>query len=678
MLVTSPPAYVKPVRTLDIETYRNYFLIKLYDRHTKRFFSFEFYAGRPLNWLALSMMLREGTYVTFNGNKYDMLMLSAAATGRFNNSQLKDISDFVIVNCRKRKKGEAGRQMQPWEVAQHFGFEMIQWLDHIDLFEVTPGDGSLKIFAGRLHSRKMQDLPYPVDAILTRQQMIEVERYCGNDLLVTDDLFAYLLEDIGTREQLTEQYGLDMRSKSDAQIAEAAFKKLLNLDYRSADSLVASAQLRPGHVLKYRTPAFLKFSTPEMQDALARVQRANFVISDAGQPLEPPELDGYEIKLGAAVYRMGIGGLHSSEARVAHIANSAVSLVDFDVASYYPKIMSVLGLFPTQIGPVFLTIFNEWIDTRLAYKNKGEKKKAATYKIKLNGTFGKSNSKYSVIFSPDMFLHVVMTGQLSLLMLIDMLHLAGIDTVQTNTDGVVTKCHPSQSEQRAAIVKHWEALTGFTMEATEYAGVFSRDVNNYLAAKPAYTDSKGVFHELEWKAKGAYADPGLAKNPTNIICVDAVKDYLAKGVPIEKTIRQCTDIRKFVTVRAVKGGGYWVKDTINAERVREKRAALERAGWVGENKGKTWYEPCGDNIPRTVDEALKKVRGEIPRDYLGKAVRWYYGAGQHGHIATNQGGLVARSEGAKPCMELPDILPPDINYDWYINEARDLLQQLGI
>ncbi len=298
----------------------------------------------------------------------------------------------------------------------------------------------------------------------------------------------------------------------------------------------------------------------------------------------------------------------------------------------------------------------------------------------MNGTFGKTNSKYSIIFSPDMFLHVVLTGQLSLLMLIDMLHMAGIGTVQTNTDGVVTKCHPSQIAQRDLVVKHWEALTGFTMEATEYAGVFSRDVNNYLAAKPSYTDKKGVLQPLEWKAKGAYADPGLAKNPTNIICVDAVKAYLAEGVPLERTIRQCADIRKFVTVRAVQGGGYWVKDTITAETVGAKRLALERAGWVGEGKGKTevWYEPCGDNVPRGVDEALKYIRGELPREYLGKAVRWYYGVGQRGHIATNQGGLVARSEGAKPCMELPDVLPPDIAYDWYVAEAEDLLRQLGV
>lgn len=676
-LVAPPPPTDtrKAVRIADVECYRNYFLVKLRDVHTKQFFDFEFNAYKPFNWLALRCMLLGATVVTFNGNKYDMLMISAAATGRFTNDMLKNLSDHII------KSGRRGEQpVQPWMIAREWGFEILD-LDHIDLFELAPGDGSLKIYGGRLHSKRMQDLPIHVDTILTPEQMVIINEYCGNDLLTTEDLYFALLDDIETREQLTLQYGVDMRSKSDAQIAEAAFKKLLNLDYQKSKAMVQSAQLLPGTILKYKGAPFLKFNTPELQEAYARVLRSNFIISDKGQPLEPPELDGYEIKLGGSVYRVGIGGLHSSEQKICHIAGPDCVLTDFDVASYYPKIISILRLYPSQIGPVFLTIYDGWIEVRLEYKNKGEKKKAATFKIKLNGTFGKSNSKYSIIFSPDMFLQIVLTGQLSLLMLIDMMHTAGMGTVQTNTDGVVIKCHPSQLPARDAIVTAWQARTGFTLEANDYAAIFSRDVNAYLAAKPAYTDKKGNFHPVEFKAKGPYADPGLAKNPTNIVCVDAIKAFILSGAPLEQTIRQCDDIRKFVTVRGVQGGGEWVKMTVNATTVGQKRDALLSYGWVSEGKGKTeaWFEPCGDNQPRSLNEAVKFLQDGLPREYLGKAVRWYYGAGQKGHIAyTSNGNFVARSEGAKPCMELPDVLPPDIDYDFYIREAESLLRDLGV
>ena len=39
---------------------------------------------------------------------------------------------------------------------------------------------------------------------------------------------------------------------------------------------------------------------------------------------------------------------------------------------------------------------------------------------------------------------------------------------------------------------------------------------------------------------------------------------------------------------------------------------------------------------------------------------------------------VPNSEGAKPCMELPEALPADIDYDWYLTEANAMLKGLGV
>jgi hypothetical protein len=69
-------------------------------------------------------------------------------------------------------------------------------------------------------------------------------------------------------------------------------------------------------------------------------------------------------------------------------------------------------------------------------------------------------------------------------------------------------------------------------------------VNNYIAVKP---DGK-------IKTKGAYADAGLMKNPTNAVCIDAVAAHITKGTPVEATIRACRDITKFITIRQVTGG----------------------------------------------------------------------------------------------------------------------------
>lgn len=235
-------------------------------------------------------------------------------------------------------------------------------------------------------------------------------------------------------------------------------------------------------------------------------------------------------------------------------------------------------------------------------------------KIACNGSFGKMGSPYSVLYAPRLMIQTTVTGQLALLMLIDMLDEEGIPVVSANTDGVVIKCPRAQVDVMDLIVMEWETMTGFETEATEYRAIYSRDVNNYVALK----QSGG------YKAKGAYAPSTLAKNPNNEIVIDAAIRYLIDGVEPAETIRVCKDIRKFVTIRQVKGGAVW--------------------------QGRE----------------------------LGRAVRWYYAYGELDAIHYKLNGyLVPRSEGARPVMELPETFPDDVNFDWYIEEANNVLRDIG-
>jgi hypothetical protein len=69
------------------------------------------------------------------------------------------------------------------------------------------------------------------------------------------------------------------------------------------------------------------------------------------------------------------------------------------------------------------------------------------------------------------------------------------------------------------------------------------------------------------------------------------------------------------------------------------------------------------------------VKGER---YIGKAVRWYYGADELDALFySTSGNKVPRSDGAVPLTKLPDTMPEDIDFNWYINEAKDMLKQIG-
>lgn len=674
IVIPKPPA--RPRAAMDIECYRDYFLVKFKCAASRAVVGeFELYEGHDLDRLAIAMLLARYTLVTFNGTKYDMPMLSAAMAGH-ENQALKHASDAIIK-----------RNMQPWQFEREFNIPPLQQVDHIDLIEVSPGVYSLKMYGGKMHSRKMQDLPIDPSASITPDLRPGMREYCGNDLEVTIDLLNYFNDQIQLREILTERYGVDMRSKSDAQIAEAAFK--VELGFK-----VERPFYPHGYTFNYQAPAFIKYQTPQLQALLASVVSLPFVVSDKDQVeseidhngekiktgvLMPKELKTAKIKIGGSTYKLGIGGLHSTEESVCHIADGNYELSDHDVASYYPNIIVQQGLYPPQMGEAFLAIYKGWIAERLAAKRAGQKKKADGEKTKVNGTFGKTGSKYSILYAPNLLIQTTITGQLALLMLIEMLELSGISVVSANTDGIVIKTPRPLAWVRDEIIKSWETLTGFETEVARYNALYSRDVNSYIALK----DDGTV------KLKGAYAPPVPVgpswPNPTGEICVDAVVAYLSKSVPLEQTIRACTDVKKFVAIRNVKGGGQMqYGDEIQAATtIKGRREQLLAAGWL--EVGKDAYQWPGH--PGTFDgvtanpHAVGVLRQANPvrKEYLGKAVRWYYSTDRTGaiHYASN-GNLVATTEGARPCMELPAAVPADLDYDWYVAKSKSILEEIGL
>jgi DNA polymerase elongation subunit (family B) len=124
------------------------------------------------------------------------------------------------------------------------------------------------------------------------------------------------------------------------------------------------------------------------------------------------------------------------------------------------------------------------------------------------------------------------------------------------------------------------------------------------------------------KGKGIFTIDSIGKNPQAPICINSVIDLFTKNIPIEKTIRECKDLTQFLTVRSVTGGAVF------------------------------------------------------RNEYLGRVVRWIYSTNGEAIKYKKNGNKVAKSDGARPIMTL-DTFPTDIDYARYINEAMDILDDLG-
>lgn len=602
----------RPTAVMDTECFRNYWSIGFRCVETKKRTRISFRPGESLLTKKIARIMKDWRIVGFNSNNYDMPMIALAMSGA-SVAELKRASDDIIMS-----------DLRPWQFYERYNIEPPpEWVDHIDLMEVSPGSPtkpSLKMYAGRLHSKTMLDLPFDPDAVLDEDDIWTVEEYHDNDLAVTDDFYQELKPQIELRAQMSEQYGTDVRSKSDAQVAEAVIKTELE---RVLKRKIYRPDIQPG-IFSYKAPSWVKFQTPEMQKMLRMITSAKFRVRQDGVVEMPKELEDFDIKLGNGVYRMGIGGLHSSESKQVMLSDDEYAIIDRDVTSYYPSIILSQRLFPKHLGEAFLKVYKSIFERRVAAKKAGHKTIAETLKIVLNGSFGKFGSPYSTLYSPDLMIQTTVTGQLAVLMLIEELEMRDIHVVSANTDGFVTRVPRDRRGEFLSVITEWEWVSGFGTEETEYRGLYSRDVNNYVA----------ITMDGKPKLKGAYAtggpgQPGAAgmkKNPTNEICIEALIAYLKDGTPFETTLSQCKDIRKFVTIRRVNGG------------------ALDQDG-----------------------------------EYVGKVVRFYYARDVQGTLRyKTSGNDVPKSSGAKPCMVLPEEFPDDVDLSWYLRETTALMQDLGV
>lgn len=603
---------------LNVESYPNYFLITFKLHNTNKFLQLECGEGKTLNPQFLSWLMFNYRTVGFNSINYDLLVLWLAY--RFQDpSILKEATEQIIIGG-----------MREWELKKTFKFQTFN-TNHVDLLEVAPLKGSLKLYGARLHTESIQEQPFDINKELTDFQIDELKKFNCTQLCITEQLFNFMKERLDLRESLGNEYHENLMSKSDAQIAEVVLvKEITQLNGKKP----VRQDVEPGTVFRYSVPHYIDYKTPELKKLLERIRVAKFTVMPSGK-MDIPEEVKSNVKIREGIYRLGIGGLHSSEETVAYTATDDTSIVDRDVASYYPRLITNLGLFPVSCGPNFLVAFNKIIDVRLDAKARKIFSRDKGLKIVINGTSGKLSDVWSTFYSPDNTIQMTVSGQLALLMFVELLEQEGIRVVSANTDGIVMLVPTNKEAAYEQIYKYWESISGFTTEETRYKSYYARDVNAYFAVKTddAIRNKDGTLDESKRvKKKGnPYAEVGsqsgtqLDVNPTVQICSDAVEALLAKGVPIEQTIRESRDFTRFVNIRQAKAPG------------------AHKDG-----------------------------------EYLGRVLRWYYAKGEMGAIhtvATNN--KVADSDGAKPCMDLPKEFPNDINYDWYIKYTKEILEDIG-
>lgn len=674
-----------PPALWDTECFLNFWCLHFWPIGLSNSWSFRIRNGDRFDRFTQELILRlfdNYQTISFNGDYYDVPMMRGVFMG-YNTEELKALNDRLIVD-----------QVKPWDI----GLGDWRPADHIDLKNVCPGAGSQNQFAARIHHHTIEDFEIDFSKPLSPEQMSMVDRKCGNDLGKLHALWIALQPQIRQRERITQKYGVNVMSKSDAQVAEAVLRKRCEMATGRRIYSQRIEEIDWNYTFRCDVPAFISFQTPQLQRALRLVQQAVFRIQPPASYRQaddekgrciimPPELEGLEIAIASSVYKMGIGGLHSQEKKLVAVSNATHQLLMPDVASYYPNLMVNAGAWPPALGEQFVPEFEGIKQERLADKatvkrlNKAGDTESQAYedaavgdaggKIMINGTFGKTGSPFSVLWAPKMLIQTTLPGQLSLLMLIEWHEIYGISVISANTDGLVIYCPRDKLPVSEFLIAEWEKRTGLTMETESYQALYARDVNNYFAIKTPD----------DVKRKGEYATCGLVekKNPDVEICADAAAEYLARGVPVEQSIMACRDITKFVTVQKVAGGGVkmWGEGPERGQKVADMTAKLQEFGWTQPKRGK-WEHPSLPGQQFAASAAFAMCFAPRVPEFMGMTCRWYYSTRAPGPILyRSNGNTVGNSYGARPAQVMPEAFPDDVDYAWYIEKARRMLEEVG-
>ena len=341
------------VMIFDLEVYPNYYLAAFQCYHTQKVVYFELSETHTFDKVKLLWVIHNFCLVGFNSNNFDLPILWLSLQPNITTETLKFVVNEIIIGS-----------WRPSDVEKAYKFRM-GTINTIDLIEVAPLRGSLKAYMSRLHAKRLQDLPYKPDQTLTVTEMLYVRNYCCNDLVGTTLLLTDLCPQLELRSQLSSEYRLDLRSKSDAQIAEAVLVSEITAlnGYYSKRPVIA-----PGTSYKYNIPEYIQYKTPVLKNMLELVRNADFIVAESGSIEMPQVLNGFTVQIGNSVYRMGIGGLHSSEECVSYQSDDETLLLDRDVASFYPAIILTLGLYPKHLGGNFLNVYRSIVERRLRAK----------------------------------------------------------------------------------------------------------------------------------------------------------------------------------------------------------------------------------------------------------------------------------------------------------------------
>ena len=574
----------------------------------------------------------------YNNKHYDQYILKAILLGM----DPKEVNDYIIV------KGGEG-----WQFSREFNsIPMINY----DVMPTPPiGLKPLEAFMGS--DIRETDVPFDIDRKLTPEEMKQMIYYCTHDVEETIKVFMAKIDDFrsmqGIIKAFPDQVSIANIGDSEARITA----RVLGCQKTKFDDEFDFFILPCIRLSKYfYVIDWFKEKQREIQETLEKYP----------EHIDSLKINFYKQSLTTEVagipHTFGFGGLHGATAQPCHCKGA---IYHVDVNNYYPSMLIAHDLVTrAATNDNYTKVYQtrkELKAKQQAAETKEEAKrwKAAQlpYKKMLNALSGAMKDYTNPAYDPRNNNIMCINGQLMLLDLIEHLEaIPGFTLIQSNTDGLIVQIPDTDAAfaMMDDICWEWETrcstdkcFIGLALDCIRE--IYQKDVNNYL----------WISLDGEVERCGDYVKETSQTDNDLPILRTALVEYMAHGVPVEKTINGCNELWQFQKVVKLSSKYRWVEhEHCDPVEVRTGKRKIKITYQYPETRRYTYkcYRVFASKDLR--DGRLLKCGGSRGRPEK-------FGNTPDHCFIWNQS-----TEGAK--------VPGNLDRDWYIDMAKKRLKAFGI
>ena len=618
--------------TYDIETFLSIFCVVF--KYRDRYKTFEI-SERKDQYEELVAFLKEGAlkrwfFVGFNNVRFDGQVLQwlmeakepfKKLTGKTKAKHIMEFAQSVIEKINNK-------EFPPYQ-------ESKLSCQQLDLFLQAHYNNrarstSLKWLEYSMNWKKIQDLPYKFDEVLSSDKFDDVILYCHNDVDATYEFFKKSEKMVELRfAQQAENLHLELFNKSDSSIGEMLFLDMMSDKLDMEKKYLKKMQTRRDFInLKDVILPYIKFETDEFNSVLEFFKEQTITEATKDALKHCLIFDGMD-------YFYGLGGLHAARGNSIFQSDEDNIILSVDFASFYPNISIKNKFYPEHLSESFCILYEELFEKRKLIPKSNPQNTAI--KLLLNATFGKAGDEYSFLYDKFFQMAITVNGQLILSMLCEQLSkIEGVRMVMANTDGCELIVPKSKKREVYNVCLGIEELTQLQLEYDVYNKLFVRDINNYLSV-----NTKGKV-----KTKGAFdIDLELHKNRSERIVPLAVKRYFVNNIPVEETVKNHLSSENYEDLE-----NQGIYDFCIGKKIQS-------------NQNYT-IEDSGENIIKNIKDKVIRFYVSTDGDYLKK------------NYSDGRKEITVGGNKMTMFMDYYDSENYNVDYDYYINQSYKIIHNV--